>query len=45
LWSWHIGFAIPAPIVGTLAGMALSGRANDRTFRLAVLALLFISAA
>ena len=39
----HIGFAIPALLAGTLAGMALFGRVDDRKFRLAVLALLFVS--
>jgi uncharacterized protein len=39
----HIGFAIPALLAGTLAGMALFGRVDDRKFRLAVSALLFVS--
>ena len=39
----NIGFAIPALLAGTLAGMALFGRVDDRKFRLAVLALLFVS--
>ncbi|MBX9775753.1 MAG: sulfite exporter TauE/SafE family protein [Xanthobacteraceae bacterium] len=39
----NIGFAIPALIVGTHAGMALFGRVDDRKFRLAILVLLFVS--
>ena len=39
----QIGFAIPALLAGTLAGMALFGRVDDRKFRLAVVALLFVS--
>jgi uncharacterized membrane protein YfcA len=39
----QIGVAIPALLAGTLAGMALLERVDDRKFRLAVLALLFVS--
>lgn len=35
--------SIPALMAGTLFGMALFGRADDRKFRVAVLVLLFVS--
>jgi uncharacterized membrane protein YfcA len=39
----NIAMAIPALLTGTLFGMALFGRVDDRKFRIAVLFLLFIS--
>jgi uncharacterized protein len=39
----NIAFAIPALLAGTLLGMALFGRVDDRKFRTAVLLLLFVS--
>jgi uncharacterized membrane protein YfcA len=39
----NITFAIPALMAGTLFGMALFGRVDDRKFRIAVLLLLFVS--
>jgi uncharacterized protein len=39
----NIVLAIPALMTGTLFGMALFGRVDDRKFRIAVLVLLFIS--
>jgi uncharacterized membrane protein YfcA len=39
----NVAFAIPALMAGTLAGMALFGRVDDRKFRIAVLVLLFVS--
>jgi uncharacterized membrane protein YfcA len=39
----NIAMAIPALLMGTLFGMALFGRVDDRKFRIAVLFLLFIS--
>ena len=39
----NVAFAIPALMAGTLSGMALFGRVDDRKFRIAVLVLLFIS--
>jgi uncharacterized membrane protein YfcA len=39
----NIAMAIPALLTGTLFGMALFGRVDDRKFRIAVLVLLFIS--
>lgn len=39
----NVAFAIPALMAGTLAGMALFGRVDDRKFRVAVLVLLFVS--
>ena len=38
-----VAFALPALMTGTLFGMALSRRVDDRKFRLAVLVLLFVS--
>jgi uncharacterized membrane protein YfcA len=39
----NVAMAIPALMTGTLFGMALFGRVDDRKFRIAVLALLFVS--
>ena len=39
----NIALSIPALMTGTLFGMALFGRVDDRKFRIAVLVLLFIS--
>ena len=39
----NIAMAIPALMTGTLFGMALFGRVDDRKFRIAVLVLLFVS--
>jgi uncharacterized membrane protein YfcA len=39
----NIALAIPALMTGTLFGMALFGRVDDRKFRIAVLVLLFVS--
>ena len=39
----NVAMAIPALMTGTLFGMALFGRVDDRKFRIAVLVLLFIS--
>jgi uncharacterized membrane protein YfcA len=39
----NVALAIPALMTGTLLGMALFGRVDDRKFRIAVLVLLFVS--
>jgi uncharacterized membrane protein YfcA len=38
-----VALSIPALMAGTLFGMALFGRVDDRKFRIAVLVLLFVS--